>query len=621
MKGQHAIFTLYLFFNLFYLNAQISPERLPYNPIIYNQVTSSKLAVFLIDFTDIPPVQRAEFPTKSNWEEILFSDTSKIVKYFKNLSYGDFTLDGDVYDYTTSNVTFWNDPSAWNIASEVDVLNSIDITAPGFDINTIDHCVFIICHDAAIGQSITTNQNFTINGQAYNENCIVTYFQKGDWGRDAATFFYSDQLVSKRNYVIPVNATTLIEQPVIHDYSHFYGTFLHEVGHIMGISDHANSSTNGANYDYEPEITNNSDFMNHDYGNKYELMGKQQYGIGMNGGYRDIIGFMDTSMISTSNWYGTVTHTVHPIASTTGKRYIEILMPDQINFMGYKRTGYGLEIKTANGLDTMLTVPELSGNTDGFFVYKIDGVHNKLLDMSPSANVTDQNSGAVYADIRDVVLKPGMSYENNDILLENVVNNGDGTFSIDVTIKTDLNVTPAINFTSCERLNPQDEIKIEWSHNCVFCQPDQLFLIEYKHIDSTSWESIVDADLASGTYTTSFASGNSNIYMFRGIIYENSVNTTSLYSNTIYSDLTSEIVEITDDQFIIYPNPINSSFTIITQHQVEEITLVDAVGNGIPILKTSPNEFKLKNNNLPSGIYFVKIEVNGKSSINKIVKE
>ena len=38
------------------------------------------------------------------------------------------------------------------------------------------------------------------------------------------------------------------------------------------------------------------------------------------------------------------------------------------------------------------------------------------------------------ADLRNVVLKPGMTYENPEIKLSNVVSNADGSFSVDVDV-------------------------------------------------------------------------------------------------------------------------------------------------------------------------------------------
>ena len=53
--------------------------------------------------------------------------------------------------------------------------------------------------------------------------------------------------------------------------------------------------------------------------------------------------------------------------------------------------------------------------------------------MSPSPNI---NFYERYTpDIRDVVLKDGMTYENVEIKLSKVSSNGDGSFNIHILIK------------------------------------------------------------------------------------------------------------------------------------------------------------------------------------------
>lgn len=137
--------------------------------------------------------------------------------------------------------------------------------------------------------------------------------------------------------------------------SKFESILLHEVGHSLGNFHHANTSTNGNKAAYETEIANNADFMNLEYGNKYELMGKREYSLAMNGGMKDVAGMLDSSRIYTKNWWGITTVTVNTKYDLQGKNYIEVLILDQRNFDG-KHFGYGLEVREAIENDTMLTL-------------------------------------------------------------------------------------------------------------------------------------------------------------------------------------------------------------------------------------------------------------------------
>ena len=53
--------------------------------------------------------------------------------------------------------------------------------------------------------------------------------------------------------------------------------------------------------------------------------------------------------------------------------------------------------------------------------------------MSPSENINYYNT--ITADIRDVVLKPNMIYENEDIRITVISMNQDGSFKVEIEIK------------------------------------------------------------------------------------------------------------------------------------------------------------------------------------------
>ena len=152
----------------------------------------------------------------------------------------------------------------------------------------------------------------------------------------------------------------------------------------------------------------------------------------------------------------------------------------------------------------MLAHPQLVENQKGFFVHKVvpDFTNQNcfLLDMSPQDNVSYYRTQQ--SDLRDVVLKPGIIYENTDVKFENVVDNKDGTFSIDITIKAtkDLTLEPVL----LDAANNGTNIVLTWDNRCTDCESDNYYIIEYREVGTSSWsESISNAVLTSESYTLS----------------------------------------------------------------------------------------------------------------------
>ena len=592
------------------LLAQIPADRLPYDYRAYQERTEWNIAFFPIDFTDIPEHRRADFPTKEAWQDTIFN--GNINKYFSQISYGDFTLTGTVFDYTTSTEIFW-DSLTGEIIPDYEILESVNIQAPGIDIDDYDMAYFIVTHDAALGQSVTGEWTWIFNGDTIDDQrATVGYYINGYPRRDSVSWSLENSLINKREYIIFTSLDSAETGFVYYDMSGFVYTTCHELGHSMGIYGHANSSTNGERYDYEEEVPNNGDLMNKEYGNLFSIMGEGMYGASMTGAYRDVTGILDTANIYSANWYGTTTATVFPLNRTDGKRYVEVLLPDSvIPVVGvdvYKNKGYGLELREVDNLDSMLVHPSLSENVNGFFVTKIRGVSNKLLDMSPSANF--EFPGEVIPDLRDVVLKPGMTYENDEVKLTNVVNNGDGSFSVDITIKTDKIITPFVDFTSAKRISQDGEIKLDWTNNCESCTSDQLLILEYKHIDSVAWDSLTGTDLLAETFTTSTFSGTPGKFEFRGYIEGNDTHTPSLKSLPIVSeDFVVSVADKFDNsnlQFNVYPNPVTNVLNISTSKAISGvIEISDMKGKLVYSDEVQESNNHKVNLRLKDGIYIL----------------
>ncbi|WP_194765915.1 zinc-dependent metalloprotease [Tamlana sp. I1] len=604
------LFVLFVSQNLIF--SQVENDLLPFDAETYTKRDNWHIAIFPIDFADIPPVYRAKFPDKSRWSDIIF--TEDISTWFHDMSYGTTTITGDVFDYTTSSDVFF-DTSNNSVMQFQDVLDNLSFTAPSsFDINDYDYLVFLFCHDAVVQQSITTNKTFEINGTSYTQSVVTVSYRNGVFQRNPSQFAETDQLTEANSYLIPLGKDMIEEGDANFAMKEFESVLLHELGHSMGLDHHANSSTNGDKPAHEtPEVPNNSNLLNQEYGNKYALMGKREYGLGMNGAMRDVCGLIDAQTIYSKNWWGKTTVTVHPVSSATGKRFIEVLLPDERDFLGFKNHGYELELRTNDAYNSMFSNPELSNNIEGFFVHKVMGTENLLLDMSPSANI--DYFGDYFADLRDVVLKPGMMYENDDVKFDNVVDNTDGTWSVDIEIKASLIVTPAPTFSSATRLS-NGNIKIDWVNNCSDCSASEVFTITYRKVGDPSWNYISDADLNSGTYTNTSLSGNTDDYEFRGSISGSATHYDSLYSNTV-STSSLGVDEHSKDAPKIHPNPTSSKINIELD-AVTHVAVYNTVGEKV-LEKSNTNTIDVQN--LKSGIYFLKISSQGKSYYKKFIKK
>lgn len=90
-----------------------------------------------------------------------------------------------------------------------------------------------------------------------------------------------------------------------------------------------------------------------------------------------------------------------------------------------------------------------------------------------------------------------------------------------------------------------------------------------------------------------------------------------LFSKKTQTNITSVNAEIVG----MYPNPATSTLHIRTTNSMQDVVLYNAMGQ--VVLKTSPasNETDVNIADLPVGVYFVKVRVNGVDTFNKISKQ
>lgn len=433
---------LFLYTSAFAQTGQIASD--------YPTIKNRNIAVIVIDFPDTPQsIKDQYFPTISDLRDTIFNGSIK--KYFSDMSFGQFTLTGDIFGYFTHQSPGYVKGGCLTMENILKI-NSINI--PGFDINKYDGFAIVPINDAQFDGAMYSNNEFLINGEMVHKDFIYVPIFIGYYDRDSINNpNLRNDLKDLRSVNIPIDNDQLVngDDDIINgnviNYSTFNNTFSHELGHFLGFGRHANSRTNGTSYDYEPEISNNNclcygtgsvqgSLLSNEYGNRYDVMGNGEYGLSLNMGFRDILGWTNSSNRFSIKDYGHFTTTIFPINYPNGIRAIEIRTPysynEEYNYFK-KNKGYFLEVRSGSyKWDRRLKHPQLQGNNDGIMVMKTDGWSSELLDMSPSANFNI--FGYIRPDIRDVVLKPGMVYKNKEIQLSNVRKNPDGSFSVDIDV-------------------------------------------------------------------------------------------------------------------------------------------------------------------------------------------
>lgn len=444
----------------------------------YPTITKKNLAVIVIDFPDTPKSTKDQyFPTVAALKDTIFNGSIK--KYLSDMSYGQFTLTGDVFGYFThQNPGFVNG----KVTELYDILKINTVSIPGFDISRYDGVILISINDAGLAGGVSTGDYIQINGISVFTDIVFVPINIGFQRRDPINYpAISNNLIERQRYGIPISTDHSTEGTSPLSFSYFDRTFSHEFIHYLGIRTHADARTNGSSYDYEPEVSNNDckcygtgsllgSLMHSDYGNKFDVMGKSEYGMSLNMAFRDYLGWTNSTNRYSINNYGHYNATVFPLNNLNGIRTVEIRVPYQYGDTNKKNQGYFLEVRSAgNNWDNMLLNPQLIGNNDGIMVVKTNGTTSELLDMSPSPNISFY--GQIAADIRDVVLKPGMVYYNKEIKMSNVKKNADGSFSIDLDVFVPATITAGGPTTLCQGnsviLTSSSAISYLWSNGAT----------------------------------------------------------------------------------------------------------------------------------------------------------
>ncbi|MDC1310092.1 DUF5011 domain-containing protein, partial [Flavobacteriaceae bacterium] len=101
-------------------------------------------------------------------------------------------------------------------------------------------------------------------------------------------------------------------------------------------------------------------------------------------------------------------------------------------------------------------------------------------------------------------------------------------------------------------------------------------------------------------------------------VMDSSGNVAISISRTVIVMFAFSVDEISNDKFVVYPNPTSSKWSIKSSVKVETVVLYDLLGRVVLSTKPMLNNFEINSNFLPDGVYMMVL--NGKTS-SKLIKK
>lgn len=398
-------------------------------------ITSSKLAVIVVDFEDTDPAIRALYPSKADIATRLFDPEEVINQYLRDQSFGIFTgFTGDVFGpfthpRTIGEIVSSGDYTKPEYADDIVIKTESAIQIPGFDSSEYDGIMLLLLDDYSPNPGGLTGQwTFRINDRDVQvENSTVMALHIGHPSRDTEAPIEND-FTSHHDGTVFVPASIVRNGEVTvphsrHDLTNFDRTYLHELIHAFGIGSHAFSAMDDGKLLTAPAPDSSNYFLFEDYGNLFALMGRSEYSTGLCADYRSYLGWYPEDRKQEIDDFGSYNVALYPVDSPTGVIAVEIRLPFQVNeFFSdpdtmYLNRGYFLEIRSeAVKWDSGLEHEQLIGNTEGIMITYNDGFTSVLLDASPSPYL--EYDWGTLPDKRDVVLKTGQQFATSGLKID-----------------------------------------------------------------------------------------------------------------------------------------------------------------------------------------------------------
>jgi PKD repeat protein len=101
-----------------------------------------------------------------------------------------------------------------------------------------------------------------------------------------------------------------------------------------------------------------------------------------------------------------------------------------------------------------------------------------------------------------------------------------------------------------------------------------------------------------------------------GVVFKGTGFTINVIAPPVATGINNEVVSSSDVR--IYPDPTSTQLTIDTQLKIDNLTVTDITGKTIASISLKSNVIDVSN--LSDGIYFIKIEGEGKTFVQKFIK-
>lgn len=406
-------------------------------------VTSRNIAFIRAVFNDTPESGLAEFPSATELEALFLAPDSRIQRYFSDLSYGQFSLSGEF----VADIVLDAPAARDGVQTEYSELGDFDISIPNFSETEYDQIVLVMMSDFGRGRSESgqiysaDGFSFTVNGEQLTQLCavIAQFGHVGHSYRDTGSPLKNDFEDLTASVLLPESEAEELEVTV--PLTYVERTFIHEMIHALGIQTHAYSSTNGGSLHNDPVVDGNQDFLWRDYGNRYDIMGTNDYSHGLNAGYRELLGWIsDDRTVRIDEVSQRVPVVLQPLNAAEGNVLAEVRLPgkyflDNASIAALERNenqGYLFEVWPSGNPYYWMSDIGLVGGSGGLVIYRTDGATSAVIDASPSPNIS-HSWGTIY-DLSDIALVPGEVFDDGIVRVENVELLADGSVSFEVSL-------------------------------------------------------------------------------------------------------------------------------------------------------------------------------------------
>ncbi|MDA7806801.1 hypothetical protein N8941_00305 [Aquiluna sp.] len=402
----------------------------------FELVSTRNYAVVPLTFSDSSPSDLENFPSTEELQDSIFSKEGAVRSWLTTQSYGMFELRGTVFDAVSYPTPYIVD-TATGQPMWLEEFVSVDLPER-VNLEGFDAVIFVPLHQDALSTAVVFSTSgerewdtFLINGSNVSGEIGLAWvpIRVGKDSSNNLINSFSERWVAWERYGQDEVSMGTWDSPL----THFQATFLHEMIHELGAVGHANTRTgDGVGHQLaDPD----SDWFKWEYGNHFDLMGLSPYSQGLSSFFAHRLGWTSDRVITVEAGES-ATVTLHPNDSPVGTVGVQMLNRGEYTTWPYLQdadfteTGYWIEVLPgerpfSSNLDFVLA------NAEGVIIHQTDGVAPFLLDPSPEA--LRQYEWGEIADVSDMVLRKGESFEDDRVRIEVLGINPDSSVEVRVS--------------------------------------------------------------------------------------------------------------------------------------------------------------------------------------------